>query len=237
MQHGETTTDSWVRPLWDFIYPPLCLGCGDFCKQSIQVCEKCQRALILNEHPVCLSCFSVLGSSSSCSMCVRQALPLYALGDYAPPLREIILQFKFKGITKPAGWLAALLDEQFGDRLKQLKPFVLVPVPLHPSRENYRGYNQSTLLAEQLGPLLKVPINEQLIKRVEKRRPQAKLSMKQRKKNIRGVFRSSPSEERTQRLILLDDVVTSGATATEAANSLRAAGHDVIAVVSLAHGR
>lgn len=223
--------------LWDFVYPPLCLGCGGFYDGEHNVCERCFQTIHRFEDPICLNCLSVLIGEPRCPICADLSLPLFALGDYAPPLKDIILQFKFKGITTPARLMAEMLWRQFGDRLTKLKPAVLAPIPLHPSRESQRGYNQAALLTDQLAALMDVPVDNNLIFRIEKRKPQASLRLKQRIKNIKGVFEAPPAEGPVQKLLLLDDVVTSGATVLEATRTLTDAGHEVAAIIAIAHGR
>lgn len=231
------TTSSCLRVLWDFVYPPLCLGCGEFCDEDQEVCATCLKALVRYEDPICLNCLSVLAGVPRCPVCAELSLPLFALGDYVSPLRDIILQFKFKGITTPARLMADLLWRQFGGRLEKFKPVVLAPIPLHPTRESERGYNQAALLANQLGALMDVTVDNELIFRVENRKPQASLKLRERIKNIKGVFKAAPAERSGMRLLLLDDVVTSGATVLEATRVLTDAGYEVVAIVAIAHGR
>lgn len=227
---------TWLGGLLDFVYPPLCLGCGGFYDGESSVCERCLGAIQQLDDPICLNCLSVLSGATRCPVCAELSLPLFAYGVYAPPLKDIILQFKFKGVTKPAVLMASLIWSQFGARLTTLKPAVLAPIPLFPGRENQRGYNQAALLAKELAVLMETPVDESLIFRTEKRKPQASLRLRQRMRNIRGVFAAVPAGETPRRIILLDDVVTSGATVLEATRVLSEAGHEVVAVVSIAHG-
>ena len=231
------TSDPLMSVLWDFVYPPLCLGCGEFYDGDHNVCERCHRKIHRFEDPTCLNCLSVLVGEPRCRICADLSLPLFALGDYTPPLKDIILQFKFKGITTPARLLAEMMWQQFGDRLMKLNPTALVPIPLHPGRESQRGYNQAVILSDQLATLMDVPVDKNLIFRVEKRKPQASLRLRQRMKNIKGVFEAIPADSSTHRLLLLDDVVTSGATVLEATRVLTDAGYEVAAIIAIAHGR
>jgi len=114
---------------------------------------------------------------------------------------------------------------------------MLIAVPLYPSREKRRGYNQAALFAEQLAQLLDLPVRKDILFRVEKRKPQAKLKFERRTENIRGAFTVVEEAENGERVILVDDVVTSGATAKEAKRELEEAGYRVCAVVAIAHGR
>ncbi|MEW6049461.1 MAG: ComF family protein [Candidatus Zixiibacteriota bacterium] len=161
---------------------------------------------------------------------------LYAFGDYRDPLKEIIIQFKFRGITAPAKTLAAAIDGKFGDRLQPFGDAQLVPIPLYPSREYARGYNQAYLFAEALSEQLRMPCLGDILYRVAHRRPQAKLHHDARTRNVKGVFEVAREAEGRQQVILVDDVVTTGATVAEARRVLLAAGYQVPAVIAMAHG-
>ncbi len=114
---------------------------------------------------------------------------------------------------------------------------MLVPVPLHCSREKHRGYNQAALYAKEIGRLLEIPVREDILLRIKKRKPQSKLKFAERAVNIKGVFTVAYEADGEERVILVDDVVTSGATAAEARKELEKAGYQVCAVVAMAHGQ
>ena len=226
-----------MKGLLDFVLPPLCLGCGEFNDNHPGVCESCRRKIDAYEHPICLNCLETLPSAQNCPVCREKSVPLFAYGDYASPLQDIIIQFKFRGITSPANLFAPLLYEQYRRQLQSLIAEMLIPVPLYPSREKHRGYNQAALFAEQLAELLDLPVRKDILFRVEKRKPQAKLKFEKRTENIKGAFIVAEEAENGERVILVDDVVTSGATAKEARNELEKAGYRVCAMVAIAHGR
>lgn len=237
MLSNLTDKSPLLKGLLDFVLPPLCLGCGEFNDNHPGICESCRRKIDAYEHPICLNCFETLPNAQNCPVCREKSVPLFAYGNYASPLQDIIIQFKFRGITLPATLFAPLLYEQFQKQLQSLKAALLVPVPLYPSREKRRGYNQAALFAEQLAQLLDLPVRKDILFRVEKRKPQAKLKFERRVENIKGAFTVAEEAESGERVILVDDVVTSGATATEARNELEKAGYKVCAVVAIAHGR
>ncbi len=237
MLSSLTDKSPLLKGLLDFVFPPLCLGCGAFNPHHAAVCEGCLQSIDTYDHPICLSCFELIPDAKGCPICRDKYVPLFAYGNYASPLQEIIIRFKFKGITTPAALFAPLLYEQFQKQLQSLKAEMLIPVPLYPSREKHRGYNQAALFAEQLAELLDLPVRKDIIFRVEKRKPQAKLKFERRVENIKGAFTVAEEAENSERVILVDDVVTSGATATEARNELEKAEYKVCAVVAIAHGR
>ena len=111
-----------------------------------------------------------------------------------------------------------------------------MPVPLYPSREHYRGYNQAAILADELAHRLDFEVRRDLLARVKQRKPQAKLDVRHRVRNIKDVFEViRPPDDNVKDLILVDDVVTSGSTVLEAKRTLENAGFKVKAVVSIAH--
>ncbi len=221
----------------DFVLPPLCLGCGEFNTNHPDICPSCRRKIQTYVDPICLNCSQIIPAAEGCPKCGDKYVPLFAYADYMSPVQDIIIQFKFRGITLPATLFAPPLCEQFQKQLTSLGAAMLVPVPLYPSREKYRGYNQAALFAKQLADLLDLPVREDILFRIKKRKPQAKLKFEKRAENIRGVFTVAKEVENGERVILVDDVVTSGATAREARKELEKAGYKVCGVVAIAHGR
>jgi len=226
----------WQSAL-DFIYPPLCVACGEFDSEHDIICQKCQSAIDTYDSAICVGCLGLMDSNYNCGNCKKQYPPLFVLGDYSTSLREVVIQYKFKGITSPSTIFTQLIYDTFSDEINKLSPTALVPIPLHPSREAIRGYNQSTLLAVALAKLTDLPVKSKILVRKGKRKPQARLDLKHRADNIKGVF-SCPSPSKVKEIIILvDDVVTSGATIREATETLVASGHIVCGVVAVAHGR
>gem|GEM_PF-99035 len=225
-----------LRGLLDFAFPPLCSGCGEFCEHPSSVCEKCLAQIEWFDKPFVLGEFGVAAWEEA-ALRDPGLLPLFAAGDYVDPLKRVIIDLKFKGVTSSVFLLAGKLAEIHEDEVRKLKPDILVPIPLHPSREHHRGYNQATLLADELAVLLEIPVREDLLLRIRKGRPQAKLSESKRAKNIKGVFaidREYDSEGLN--VILVDDVVTSGRTILEAKVTLERSGCTVVGCMAIAHG-
>lgn len=228
-----------IKGLLDFAFPPLCSGCGSFTENRGAVCEACLAAIDWFERPFCLTCTGFIETEKGCPACGGDSFPLYTAGNYTDPLKQIVVRYKFRGATAAAELLAGEITNRFAGWIGRLQPAHLVPIPLHPSREHVRGYNQATLFAVELGKLLDMAVDDNIIFRTAKRRPQAKLSQSQRAKNIRGVFAvagEAASDYASRRLILVDDVVTSGQTVLEARRTLEAGGFEVAAAIAMAHG-
>jgi len=228
-----------LRGLLDFAFPPLCTGCGAFSEDPSGLCPTCVKSIDWYEDPFCLTCGDFVPRGVNCTRCGEQSLLLFPAGNYIDPLKMAVVNYKFHGATKLAGTIADKAVEQFGDRIRKVTPSLLLPIPLHPSREHQRGYNQAAVFAEALAERLSLPVESALLFRDKKKRPQARLRKSARAANVRGVFGVDSEralETAGDRLLLVDDVVTSGETVREARRTLVDAGLEVVGVISMAHG-
>ena len=236
MAEIQTTIPEIWASIVEFVFPPICSGCGEFFDSTNGICLKCKSKMFDIPSPVCLTCDILIESDSICSFCRKDSFPLYYIGDFTSPLREIVLDVKFHSVITPLQYLSTKLIEKFTEQIMSLGGEFLVPVPLHSSREYFRGYNQATRFAEYISAGLAIPLNTNSIYRVKRGRPQSRIAdVSARLKNVDGAF-AAEQDEASQRLILVDDVVTSGATVKEAKKTLEAAGHSVVGVISIAHG-
>jgi ComF family protein len=139
---------------------------------------------------------------------------------HSGPLRTAIHQFKYEGLRSLAAPLGQLMSRAWSD----LDPVdgldAIVPVPLHRSRQRERGYNQAALLARELGPSLHCPVVEDELVRVKATAPQIDLSAEQRRANVQGAFKCTKGSLAGKRVLLVDDVCTTGATLEAAAAAL-----------------
>jgi ComF family protein len=234
-----TDVKSWpvLRGILEFAFPPLCLGCDELVAGQALVCSRCLKQIDYYEQPLCVACLELLDQQGKCLSCDESATPLYALAQYESPVREIIHKLKFESITTPATLLARLWCERFGEMLTERNPDVIAPIPLRPGREYWRGYNQAALLAEQIAERLSLVLHDTLMVRTGGRRPQSKLKLDQRAANVAGVYALADEvREDNRRVVLVDDVVTSGSTMREALSVCAESGFDVVACVAMAHG-
>jgi ComF family protein len=226
----------WFAGLLDFVFPPLCLGCGEYHDDKSQICAVCLGQIEAYNYPLCLNCQAFVSNGVECPVCRAESVILFAYANYQPPLNEIIHQFKFKGITSPAHTFANLTYEKFKDLLCEIKADALLPIPLHQLRENRRGYNQAELYADELSKFMGIPVNSDILIRTKQGKEQARLPFQQRISNIKNVFAADPTERSIKSVILVDDVVTSGATVLEAKRVLKNSGREVAGIISIAHG-
>jgi ComF family protein len=189
--------------------------------------------------PLCGICGQSLdpaGPPHGCRRASAALTTISAVGAYMGPLREAVHALKYHGRHGVAAPLAALLAPAVAPLLQQGD--LLVPVPLHPTRERARSYNQSAILASELQYFLPVEVAPAALRRTRATADQTALSAVQRAANVRGAFTAQADVVSGRRVWLLDDVFTTGATLRSGAWALRVAGAREVrgAVVAIASG-
>jgi ComF family protein len=150
-------------------------------------------------------------------------------------LREALHALKFRGQRGLSAPLGALLVEAMEGRLPAGVPALLVPVPLHPRRERERGFNQASLLARRVGLAWGVPVGGDVLVRVVATPSQTELDAPARRANVRAAFRlRRPELVAGRHVLLVDDILTTGATLSECALSLREGGAATVGAVTVA---
>ena len=254
LEHAAPVADPLIHPMhpWalaalDLVFPALCPVCaaslGDGRRDPL--CGACWAAIPRIAPPWCERCGVPLGgltapllpAPATCGPC-RAEPPAWdwarAGAEYAGVVREAIHAFKFEGKRALARPLAALVREQVngepgGDA-------VLLPVPLARARERERGFNQAALVAERLAEGSSRPVRPSWLVRVRPTAPQSDLGAAERRANVRGAFAAAPAVA-GRCVIVVDDVLTTGATAAECARVLRAAGAVRVGVLTVARVR
>jgi ComF family protein len=236
---------AWATVVLDLVYPALCSVCDHALGAGRRdpLCRECWNAIERIDPPCCATCglplpsFEAVTSTGPlrCSACVTSPPPfdyVRAAGTYAGPLRDALHALKFSGKRALAGPLSALVLEQCG---ALLGPHVdaLVPVPLARARERERGFNQAALLAAHLAAASGLPSKPAWLSRARGTRPQTELTAGARRANVTGAFVTSRRVSGAH-VVLVDDIVTTGATAAECARTLRAAGARTVGVLAVA---
>lgn len=225
----------------DAVLPPRCLKCGAVVDRQGGICPDCWQGLRFLSAPACACCFLPFefdqGPGALCAACVAAPPPFdraRAVLRYDEASRDLILAFKHADRTAAAPALAAWMARIGAELLAEAD--VIVPVPLHWSRLFARRYNQAALLALALGRLSGRPTRPDLLVRRRATAKQGHLGRLARQRNVAGAFALHPRREGDvagRRILLVDDVVTTGATISGCARVLRragAAGVDVLAV-------
>jgi ComF family protein len=202
--------------------PQSCLLCGARARGTL-LCPACASDLPPLPPARCPVCASPSAGDTVCGACQRRP-PAYARTEAARafdhPLDALIRHFKYDGVVA----LSALFAELLADTLAPRQPVDLVlPMPLHPARLAQRGFNQAAEIARRLAPAIGLPWRADVCRRVRDTPPQAGLDLAQRRRNLRGAF-VCDVDVSGLRIALLDDVMTSGSSLDELAQTVRRAG-------------
>jgi len=207
----------------DFLFPRRCVGCG---KEGSFLCQSCRQLLNEITPPVCPRCGLPRLNGKLCHVCADRQLEIDGIRSpfkFDGVMRQAIHQLKYQNLRALAAPLAELLREYLLNN--HLPAEVLIPVPLHQKRLRERGYNQSGLLARELGRLISLPVVDDCLIRQKYTSAQARTdSLAERSSNVDGAFACLDSRMQDKRVLLIDDVSTSGATLDACAAALKAAG-------------
>ena len=218
-------------PLLDLVFPRTCAGCG---REGEYLCDECEDAIPRLEPPQCNVC-SAPSRASVCAWCRSANQPFNGITApyrWTGVVQELVYSLKYRNVRASAPRLAELMSAHLME--KSIDADIIAPVPLHPSRERERGYNQSELLARQVSSSTEIPMDAELLARLRNTPPQVTMtSPEERRQNVVGAF-ECVGDAQGKRVLLIDDVVTSGATVAECAAQLRKAGAATIWVLSLA---
>ena len=225
----------------DILFPPVCLGCFKNIEENLKekqyLCDACLKLIVINSAFSCPVCRLRLADNKI--ICHHESAPRYILGAAAnydnPVINNLIHYFKYENFQNLAPFLSEFILEFLGRTGFVVSDFILIPIPLHSSRERQRGYNQSKLLAKILSDKLKIYLVDGL-KRTKKTNPQARAKkIGDREKNVKDCFEVIGANQiKGKNILLVDDVFTSGATINEAVRVLRNFGARKIAAVVIA---
>ncbi|MBX3415435.1 MAG: ComF family protein [Pirellulales bacterium] len=225
------------------LFPARCTFCrADLVDRSAQpfACESCEGELVETNVPRCVRCGAkgADADAQACADCRRTKLwfdRVVTLGTYDGPLRSAILQTKTARVDLFAVTLASLLARHRRALLAAAEADAIVPIPMHWRRWLRRGTNGAAIIAARLSHELGLPLARDALSRRRSTRLQSGLLRTQRFENVRGAFRSTGRYHfRGANVLLVDDILTTGATASEAARILKRAGASRVVTVVLA---
>jgi len=240
----------YVRRCWtlgaDLLLPPACNSCGAELPSPADpplLCERCREAFRTLSGPVCPRCAAPLGPEvveDDCPRCRDRRYhfqAVLALGIYQGLLREAVIRMKqrvHEALTLSMGYLLA---DRVREGLADAAPDLLVPVPSYWLKRLWRGFNGPDLLVEAMGRRLGVPWADDVIACRRRTQKQGTLMPSERAANVRDAFAFNPDYDILgTHLLLVDDILTTGSTASEAARTLRRAGAARVTVAIVARG-
>jgi competence protein ComFC len=217
----------------DWLYPPVCGGCG---KAGKRWCSQCQSATrVIDQNLVCIKCGHVKTTALDCPFHKEPPLPFKELrswAEYGGPLREAILSLKYKHNLGMGEELSIPLIHLYQSLKWDID--LVIPVPLSLKKYQERGYNQSTLLARPLSLAFGIRFAPNALKKVFETHSQVELNSKERMENLNGAFKANHLMVKGKRILLMDDITTTGSTLKACAESLQAAGCGEVYALTLA---
>ena len=219
---SQRSTDPrrWLDALLDLLYPPHCVVCDG---AGAWLCDACLATAPLFEGQDACRPWHTSGDQ-------RGGL-VYSVGPHVSPLRRAVHALKYEGARVLSAPLGKLLASSWRDRAIPVD--LVIPVPLHRQRLRQRGYNQSLLLAQDLAQRLDLPLSHNSLIRARNTPSQVGLSRHERWDNVRGAFRTISQEPAGARVLLIDDVMTTGATLRACSLSLEKGGAEEVVCLTL----
>lgn len=259
-QHLRSAAATWRAGLADLVFPPRCVSCNveldESPQEDVLLCADCRNELDIFPQPMCLQCGAPvpavtsptsgeqqpISAANGCYRCRGRKYwfeSTVALGPYSDRLRDLLLRMKAAEGDAVSQTIGKMLWQIRGDQLASLNVDVVVPIPLHWRRRIEHRTNSAAILAEVLADQLRVPQAEKLLRRTRSTVRQFDLTPPKRWENVRKVFAVRAGYHlRDAHVLLVDDILTTGATCSEAARAIRGAGATrvTVAVVARAFG-
>lgn len=232
-----------LKPLLNVIYPERCV----FCSAEVEtadfghICETCRSKLVVEYDNRCLRCGAAVGpyarTDKGCVHCRKRKLRfdgVTCLGMYDEAMRRAILAGKWGYSSTNLRLLTRLLIDQWQDTIQQQTPELIIPIPQHLSGRFGKNFNSAAVIGHELANSLSLKCDEHILRRRRTTKPQKRVTATQRFENQKNTFRLRDQHLLKQKNVLLvDDVMTTGATCSEAASVLKAAGARKVHVVLL----
>ena len=231
MNHG-------AEKFLDILYPRKCPGCGEILRpQGRLICPDCEHTLRpLTACPdeeegdapaLCMKCGAPLADEGEyCRMCTAHPHVFEqgrAIFIYDDRWKRSLERYKFYGHREYADFYAAAMVKWGGDAIRRWAPDLIVPIPLHRQKEKARGFNQARLIAEKAAGRTGIPVSSDILLKTRKTAAQKKLDYVHRRRNLKDAF-SCRYRLSGERILLIDDVYTTGSTMDAAASCLKSAG-------------
>lgn len=222
------------------LYPRTCCFCG---KISIkELCDECRKKVIYIDEPRCKKCGKPVRYEEQefCYDCQKRRF-YYEEGRsiwlHKEPVSWSVYQFKYHNRRIYGEFYAREMYRLFGALVRKWGIEVIIPVPLHWKRRRVRGYNQAEVLARHLGMLLEIPVDTKAIVRKSYTKPQKQLGDKERKKNLQNAFALAKEWPTPRKILLIDDIYTTGSTVDEIARLFKEQGNHKVWFFTISIGQ
>lgn len=230
-----STLHSLVRPFYEFVFPPTCFACkGALHEGESKACSSCWKAIRMVAETDELHKETSGHLISSGAIC-RLFSTFYF--DKEGPLQSLIHELKYNGMTNIGVELGRKVGMNVQEYMQAATLDGLIPVPLHKTKLRERGYNQSEYICKGISDVTGLPIMSHLLRRTRYTQSQTKLDIEERRRNVSDAFEFTPSadvELHGKTFVIVDDVITTGATIVECARVLKGLGANSVVACSVA---
>lgn len=223
------------------MYPNVCPMCGKTLEYNEMMCKKCEKELKYIKEPICKKCGKQLDEEEReyCGDCKRRVHTFDAgIGVFAydEAIRKSIYDFKYKDMKIYSRFYGEKMAVYARDYIEHWKPDVIIPVPVSKKKYLKRGYNQAELIARELAFNCGVPMDNRVLYRRKDTKPQKEVNRDIRRKNLENAFIISGNVVKYKKVILVDDIYTTGSTIDECAKTLKQAGVKEVYFISQSIG-
>lgn len=232
---------SFLKNILKIVFPNKCLKCLNYSDQLI--CKSCFDSLIIHQHFICPKChktFINLNHTECYDNNFEIQSILCALDYQNPLIKDMVHKFKYQHLLSLKNVFKNVLNKSLLIHKQYLyqNNFIIVPVPLHKYKEKIRGFNQSSILAKLISEITDLKTYDNVLIRFKNNQPQAKLNNNlERQKNVSSIFKINVSYQqfiKNKKIILIDDVFTTGSTLNECAKILKQNGANTVIAICLA---
>ncbi len=232
-----------MNKILDIIYPRHCPLCGKvLVYQQGNACKECLQELKRVKPPVCFRCGKHIDEEETeyCQDCMtipKRYIRGYPVFEYSGKLKQAIYEYKYKNQRIHTDFFVDCIYHCYKNEFSTLGIDGIIPIPIHKKRKKIRGYNQAELLAKQLGNRLHIPVYPNAVIRVIHTNPQKELGDKARVKNLKNAFKLGSNTIKLNKVLLVDDIYTTGATIDACTKILMDAGVKEVYYTSIAIGK
>lgn len=224
------------------LFPRRCPICDEIAPVGEEICLECRKKVKYTGNQTCMRCGKPVESKRveycyDCSKKQHNFQQGKSIFVYAGGMKESMYRFKYQNKREYADFYAAEAVRLYGKWLQERQIDVIVPIPMYAAKKRLRGYNQAEVFAEALGRESGVPVRKNLAERTRNTIPQKKLNDIDRKKNLKGAFKISQDIVKYKKVLLVDDIYTTGSTIDAVASELKAAGIDKIYFLCISIGQ
>lgn len=225
------------------VYPPSCALCGDLLgKNERYICAACEVSLPHVTEPACFKCGKEISDNETelcedCSRHIRSFVRGFPAMNYDEMFQESIAAFKYHGKRDYGKYFAYEIARSRGKDIAGVNPEALIPIPLHKKKLRKRGYNQAEVIARELGRRLDIPVDDKILIRTVNTLPQKRLNSIERENNLKNAFQSQEKRVKYNKIMLVDDIYTTGTTVEACTKVLHEIGVKDIYYTSICIGR